>query len=102
MWLKCTKCKPGFDENENQKDRILIAKYYPSSNWYFFLQSKVATEIMSGDTPKEIMEAIKANTQDMDDRVNEIDAFFDKHRHGDDDDIDYMWGGENFTLLFDA
>lgn len=100
MWLKCTKCEPDIDENGNQKDRILIAKYYPSSNWYFFLGSTRPTKIEK-DTDNLLLN-MQANSQDLEDRENQFNEFLDKHRHGEDKDYDYMWGGKNFTLDFET
>jgi len=99
MWLKCTKCEPGIDENGNQKDRILIAKYYPSTNWYFFLGSVRPTKI--GKDLGSVLLNVEANSQDLKDRENQFNEFFDKHKHGEDNNYNYNDGGDNFILEFD-
>ena len=102
MYLKCTKCEPEIIEENGirkYKDRILIAKYYPSSNWCFFLGSVRPTKI-----EKEIDDLllnVQANSQDLEDRENEFNEFLDKHRHEDDKEYDFNFGGKNFVIEYE-
>jgi len=71
MWLTCQYC---ISKGEDWRaTRILLFKYYPSSNWYFFT--------MAGGAPR---------------REEEINAFMDLHEHPESCDINL--GPEHFKI----
>jgi len=103
MYLKCSKCEPGLtEENRKYKDRILIAKYYPSTGWYFFLPSLRATKLTSLDiqNPEKLNLQLKADAQTLEDRENDFNKFFEDHSHINNEE-EFNSGNQNFIIHFE-
>ena len=102
MYLKCTDCEPEIIEENGirkYKDRILIAKYYPSTNWCFFLGSVRPTKIEK--QTDDLLLNMQANSQDLEERELEFNEFLSQHRHAESKHYDYNCGGKNFVIIYE-
>ena len=81
MWLTCTVCK----ENEfiDTNNSFLLAKYYPSTNWYMWTRGS-------------FQGLPRAN-----DRLTEFDGFMAKHTH-DSDKWDINDGPTHFKIEYEV
>jgi len=92
MYLKCTKCKAP-------DDRILIAKYYPSSGWCFFVGGSFTMQNKRDISILPDLATIGDN--DADERIKEFDLWFIKHRHVEDDDHNFSIGDTCFVVEYE-